>query len=108
MFLPAEGMAPFDKDKSIADLVGDAQDKINGLRVLTGTAHVTNSLPYQRLKTVVELWSALFAYACDIRTAETGPGARSDGRVTAEEAYDTRECHVAIAAQGAYAVIPPE
>ena len=29
------------------------------------------------------------------------------GSVTADGAYDTRKCHDAIAARGAYAVIPP-
>ncbi|MGJ8573376.1 MAG: hypothetical protein ACSHXI_22045 [Hoeflea sp.] len=145
--LPAEGMVPFDKDKSIANLVGDAQekikewrtgpkgaaakkakkesgdvdwldplttdevaqlqrlsttvddlfdqvadqlrkarakandqitlwpettmpgatglsykDKIKDFRVLTGVEHVANSLPYQRLKTAMDMWCALFTW----------------------------------------------
>ena len=148
--LPAEGMVPFDKDKSIADLVGDAQaeikewrtgpkgaaakkakkesgdvdwldpmttdevaqlqrlsttvddlfdqvadqlrkarekandqitlwpettmpgatglsykDKIKDFRVLTGVEHVANSLPYQRLKTAMDMWCALFTWPLD-------------------------------------------
>ncbi|UWQ39923.1 hypothetical protein K3718_10015 [Leisingera aquaemixtae] len=148
--LPAEGMVPFDKDKSIADLLGDAQqkikewrtgpkgaaakkakkesgdvdwldpmsndevaqlqrlsstvddlfdqvadqlrqarakandqitlwpettmpgatglsykDKIKDFRVLTGVEHVANSLPYQRLKTAMDMWCALFTWPLD-------------------------------------------
>jgi hypothetical protein len=43
----------------------DYQSKLERLRVLQGEEHVSNSLPYQRLKTVMDAWCALWLWPLD-------------------------------------------
>lgn len=41
------------------------RDKARDFRLLTGIEHVTNSLPYQRLKTAMDMWCAFFTWPLD-------------------------------------------
>jgi hypothetical protein len=43
----------------------DYQSKLERLRVLQGEEHVSNSLPYQRLKTAMDAWCALWLWPLD-------------------------------------------
>ncbi|KCZ83530.1 hypothetical protein HAD_13049 [Hyphomonas adhaerens MHS-3] len=53
-------------DKPMAGVKGlDYQSKLERLRVLQGEEHVANSLPYQRLKTAMDAWCALWLWPLD-------------------------------------------
>jgi hypothetical protein len=53
-------------DKTMAGVKGlDYQSKLERLRVLQGDEHVSNSLPYQRLKTAMDAWCALWLWPLD-------------------------------------------
>lgn len=89
-------------EKSMAGVKGlDYQSKLERLRVLQGEEHVANSLPYQRLKTAMDAWCALWLWPLD--QAEKLPSRRewlrdlslillggmtSDGEVTLPEGVE--------------------
>jgi hypothetical protein len=53
-------------DKLMPGVSGeDFQTKLARLRVLQGDEHVSNSLPYQRLKTTLDAWCALWLWPLD-------------------------------------------
>ncbi len=53
-------------DKTMPGVKGqDYQSKLERLRVLQGEEHVSNSLPYQRLKTAMDAWCALWLWPLD-------------------------------------------
>jgi len=89
-------------DKPMEGVKGlDYQSKLERLRVLQGEEHVSNSLPYQRLKTAMDAWCALWLWPLD--QAEKLPsrpewlrdlslillgGMTSDGEITLPEGVE--------------------
>lgn len=53
-------------NRTMAGVTGlDYKSKLERLRVLQGEEHVSNSLPYQRLKTAMDAWCALWLWPLD-------------------------------------------
>lgn len=53
-------------NRTMAGVTGlDYKSKLERLRVLQGDEHVSNSLPYQRLKTAMDAWCALWLWPLD-------------------------------------------